>query len=159
MQVGIQYKTACRDEIDFMGHTDRELLESNPYQSPSPNTDRAMTVDGNRHTWWKVVLGGILWAVVGSIPIAGFTALIFRFPVPFAGYMSGPSAIAPAMIASFFYGWLFGGYVILAMLGASVSILASRLRQSVWFMRLGCLFSATAYCFVLATLDWYIGPW
>lgn len=131
----------------------------NPYESTRLEDDHSVPLDGNRHTWWKVVLGGILWAVVGSIPIAGLTALIFRFPVPFAGYMSGPSAMVPAMFASFFYGWLFGGYVIVALLGAFASTVISGLQRSTWVMRIVCLCIATAYCLVLATLDWYIGAW
>ena len=41
---------------------------------------------------------GVLLARVLAFPVAGLFALVFR-PVPFGGYLSGPGAVGPAMMA------------------------------------------------------------
>src|SRR5262245_10419077 len=41
---------------------------------------------------------GAIVGVAATIPLALLCALVFRFPVPFAGYLSGPRAIVPVLI-------------------------------------------------------------
>lgn len=44
--------------------------------------------------------------------------LLYRFPVPSAGYVSGIEAAGSAMFEVVFYGVFFGGFILLGILGA-----------------------------------------
>ena len=44
-------------------------------------------------------------------------ALVYRYPIPFAGYKSGVDAMLPSLLAVVFYG-LMGGFVALGIAGA-----------------------------------------
>lgn len=111
----------------------------------------------------SAALTGALWAIALSFPIAGFMALVFRFPVPIAGMVSGPRGIIPAMIAVAVYGVFLGGFAVIAVTGALAGILLRAFAaDSKHFQLLYIAASAVAALvplFVLATLDWYIGPW
>lgn len=107
---------------------------------------------------------GALMGVVATIPLAIVCALLFRFPVPFAGYLSGPRAILPVLIAVFFYGVLFGGFVVQALLGGVGGLLAEHIgapnrdriaRLCIVFSSIGASIGVVA----LAVLDKIIGPW
>jgi hypothetical protein len=106
---------------------------------------------------------GALWSFVFAFPAAALVVAFFRFPVPFAGYVSGFGAIPSAMLAVIFYG-LFGGFIVLGGLGAAAGMLAYRLRrpdrQSMrrWTFGLAA-FAALLCAIVLAILDKFIGPW
>ena len=67
------------------------------------------------------------------------------------------------MMAVCFYGLPFGGFVALGLLGAISSLLFRALplgrQSSRWIPRIVAIGFATAFCLLLATLDWYIGPW
>lgn len=65
----------------------------------------------------SAVLRGALWAVALAFPLAAICALLYRFPVPFAGYLSGPVAVPLALVAVVFYGIL-GGFPALLTAGA-----------------------------------------
>lgn len=111
--------------------------------------------------WFK--RGGII-GIIATIPLVLLCALVFRFPVPFAGYMSGPSAIYPALIAIFFYGVLFGGFIIQALLGGMGGLLAehSAAHDKHNIKTLCIVFStigAALGVLTLAILDKIIGPW
>jgi hypothetical protein len=109
------------------------------------------------------VLGGALWTILLVFPFAGLCALILRFPVPFAAYESGWSAIPHALAAVRFYGAL-GGFTLLALLGALGGVVAHRVgrpdTRRVWQWTISFA-AAVAFCAVmlLATLDYIIGPW
>ncbi|MBI3931869.1 MAG: hypothetical protein HY317_00510 [Acidobacteria bacterium] len=110
------------------------------------------------------VLVGAVTAVAASFPIAALSALVFRFPVPFAGYMSGPEAVLPALSAVLFYGMALGGFLVQAFLGGLAGLVAqhrgSRDRKRT--ARLCLVFSVLgSACGVLtlSVLDKIIGPW
>ncbi len=110
-----------------------------------------------------VVLTGALWAIAWSFPLAGFLALVFRFPVPLAGIVSGPDGVIPAMFAVAIYGIFLGGFVVIAVTGALSGILLRAVApDSKYFQVLQIVAAAVAACiplFVLATLDMWIGAW
>ncbi len=98
-----------------------------------------------------------------AFPIAMLLALTFRFPIPFAGYRSGVSAVVPALIAVALYGSI-GGFFVIGALGAIVGIAACKIfPRSAKQRHLAILFLASgttlACLLILATLDWIIGPW
>jgi hypothetical protein len=102
-------------------------------------------------------------AVVLAFPMASLCALVFRFPIPFAGYESGVAAAGKAFIAAALYGAL-GGFVLVAVLGAMGGVLADFLMHGfpVRARRLTIILataSAAACVLVMAMLDWIIGPW
>ncbi len=107
---------------------------------------------------------GALVGVAGSPFLAGFSALVFRFPVPFAGYMSGVEAVVPAAIGSLFYGLVLGGFAVQAVLGGFGGITGAR---KAWPDRARMQRQCVAYALVgasigvlsLALLDKVIGPW
>jgi len=111
---------------------------------------------------WPII-GGALAAILLAFPFAALCALVFRFPIPFAAYESGWSAVPHAVAAVRFYGAL-GGFPLLALLGALGGAFAHHMGraepQRVW-RRTISLAAAVAICAVilLATLDYIIGPW
>jgi hypothetical protein len=109
------------------------------------------------------MIGGALSTILLVFPFAALCALVFRFPVPFAAYESGWSAVPHALAAVRFYGAL-GGFPLLALLGAVGGAVAHRMARAdprrVWPWTIS-LAAAVAFCAVLllATLDYIIGPW
>jgi hypothetical protein len=107
---------------------------------------------------------GAIVGIVSTIPLVILCALVFRFPVPFAGYLSGPAAIFPALIGLFFYGVLFGGFIVQAILGGIGGLLAEHFASTDKhdIKRLCNLLSTIGASFgvlTLALLDKIIGPW
>ena len=109
------------------------------------------------------MLRGALWAVALAFPIAAICALLYRFPVPFAGYLTGPVAVPGALAAVVFYGVL-GGFPALLVAGALGGAAAYALgrtaerrvrRLTLAFAGLIALLSVG----LLAVLDKVIGPW
>ena len=99
-----------------------------------------------------------------AFPITALTALLFRFPVPFTGYVAGFKAVIPALIALLFYGILFGGFILLVVLGSIGGFVAAVTwkndqRQSRFAMRMWALFISIVGVLALAVLDKIIGPW
>lgn len=112
--------------------------------------------------YWPVI-GGALLAILLAFPLAALSALLFRFPIPFASYESGWGAALHALAAVRFYGAL-GGFVLLACLGGLGGVAAHRLgkpdRRRVWRWTISlALAVATCAVVLLATLDYIIGPW
>jgi hypothetical protein len=109
------------------------------------------------------MLQSALASALGSIPLAGLIALLFRFPVPFAGIASGPKGMVPAMFGAFFYS-LLGGVFVQAAAGGMAGVLAYVIgrrgapRMNLLTVILG-LAGALPGLLVLAVLDWIIGPW
>lgn len=107
---------------------------------------------------------GAVIGIVATIPLVALCALVFRFPIPLGGYMSGPGAILPALIAILLYGVLFGGFAVQAVLGGLGGLLAEQLaapdkdrvaRLCLVFATIGASFGVL----ILAVLDKIIGPW
>lgn len=65
---------------------------------------------------------GAVYAVIGVFPVAALVALVFRFPIPFAGYKSGFDAMTMTPMAVLLYG-LVGGFCLLAALGAIAGLI------------------------------------
>jgi hypothetical protein len=110
-----------------------------------------------------VIIGGALATILLVFPLAAVCALLFRFPIPFASYESGWTAVPHALAAVRFYGSL-GGFVLLAVLGGLGGVVAHRIgrpdARRVWRWTV-FLAAVVAFCAVmlLATLDYIIGPW
>jgi hypothetical protein len=68
---------------------------------------------------------GLLSAVAGSFLVAPLLALVYKFPIPFSGMESGPVAAVRSLFAVAFYG-VFGGFVVLGVLGAAAGGIASK---------------------------------
>jgi hypothetical protein len=110
------------------------------------------------------IIRGALVSVVATFPLAALCALLFRFPVPFAGYLSGSEAVGPALWAVVFYGGLFGGFVVQAALGGLGGLAAQHwgAPDRMKVTRLSILFGVVASAIgvlTLAILDKIIGPW
>jgi hypothetical protein len=140
-------------------------VDSNPYSSPTaeptPQSDQGERRDGPGLS--RCITQGAVVAVCGSFPLAAIIALLFRFPVPFAGYQSGPDGMIAAMIGAAFYGAL-GGVVVQAMLGGASGIAAYGLGRgkkyaTYQFSVAFGLVAALPGLLFLAVLDWIIGPW
>jgi hypothetical protein len=106
---------------------------------------------------------GAAVATVGVFPAAAAVALVYGFPVPFAGKLGGIAAIVPAMLAVVFYG-VIGGFLVVPPLGALAGFVAGRVnagnaegakRATV----IASLAVSLACAVLLAILDLIIGPW
>ena len=118
-------------------------------------------------------LKGVAAAMLSSLLVALLFAYTFRLPVPLAGYI-GPfgdlntyghgvmDIIQSVLVAWLFYG-IFGGFIIIALSGTVMGLLiGSRYAGSDGKSRVIILWSAAAGSipvFILAVLDYLIGPW
>src|SRR5688572_11875349 len=100
------------------------MMPVNPYDSPSaqPEPSVSGTIRQRSGPLRSALLGAVA-GVLGSFPLAAVVACVFRFPIPFAGYASGPGAMLPALFAALLYG-VIGGAVVQAIAGASGGIAA-----------------------------------
>lgn len=142
--------------------TEPTVSDENPYSPPELND--APITDQKNDTAIRWAARGAVWSVIATFPMAGLIAFAYRFPVPFAGYMSGIRAILPAMIGVIVYGVFLGGLLVVALLGAicgvitarSVSGTVHRKKRIVIFVS---FIVATVGVMFLAVLDKIIGPW
>jgi hypothetical protein len=109
------------------------------------------------------ILLGVITACLGAFPAASLVALLYGFPVPFAGKLHGPAAIGPAAFAVLFYGVL-GGFVVLAVAGAAAASLAfatsdGNARKARGLTVVFALSASLLGAIGLAVLDLFIGPW
>jgi hypothetical protein len=112
---------------------------------------------------FEAILTGAAFCVFGSIPLAGLTALFFRFPVPFAGYVNGLLGVIPAMLGVVFY-LILGGFIILGVLGTAVGLITWNLHHGDGPLRVGilvrnCLLADMLPIALLAVWDLIYGPW
>ena len=89
---------------------------SPPDDGPDRDTNRLSQRPGVRDA---------LYAVVFMFPAAGLMALVYRFPLPFDDYATGPGGVWDAIVATFFYG-LAGGFVLVPGIAAGVGALLRR---------------------------------
>jgi hypothetical protein len=111
----------------------------------------------------RYFLAGAAIAVAASFPLAAITALVFRFPIPFGTYMSGISAVIPALFAAAFYG-VIGGFMLQALLGGlaaglGAAAVAPDHRRAWRRCAAFAVLAAVPGVLILAVLDWIIGPW
>jgi hypothetical protein len=125
-----------------------------------------MLPDQTRGIRWIVVRAALLGALLTiglAFPSAALLALVYRFPVPFAGYESGLAAVPHALLAVALYGVL-GGFAALGIAGSVAGVLiqqsAARSGRRPFPLMCGV---AAAIAFVaalsLSVLDKVIGPW
>jgi hypothetical protein len=137
----------------------------NPYDPPltacptKPITVRRSARE--QYLLWAGVGAGI--AAVGSVPLAGLIGAFFRFPVPMAGYVSGPEGFLWSMVAAIMYGAL-GGVLVQLVAGSVGGVISYELSRRygappLRFVIVGGLLSALPGLLLLAVLDWFIGPW
>lgn len=141
-----------------MSSNEESKVDANPFRSPASESPPAPS---NRRATWRLSVYCALLSVLLTVPLAGACALFFRFPAPFAGYLSGIEAVVPAMFAVMFYGIVFGVYLLVSLFAAAGGSFVSRMGPYRQSMRLvGAAFLPAAIMVVLlVTLDWYIGPW
>ncbi len=118
---------------------------------------------GGGGTARSAVVRGALLTVALAFPFAAICALVYRFPVPFGGYVTGPAGMPRTLIAVVFYGIL-GGFPALLVLGALGGAAAYALgrpevgrirRLTLAFAGLIALLAVA----LLAILDKLISPW
>jgi len=107
-------------------------------------------------------LKGAIAALLASLPIAVVFAVIYRFPIPFVGYVHGIENIRTVPIAWIFYN-LFGGFIVLLGGGAIIgTIVGSRFendaKKNVMIVLWSAIFAMCCVA-VLSVLDKIIGPW
>jgi peptidoglycan/LPS O-acetylase OafA/YrhL len=78
--------------------------------------------------------------------------------------MTGPESVIPVLIAVVFYGGLFGGFIVPAILGGLGGLAAQRWggsdRRRIARLRIILALLGAALCvFTMAILDKIIGPW
>ncbi|PXX71366.1 hypothetical protein DFR70_101788 [Nocardia tenerifensis] len=112
---------------------------------------------------WKAALVAAGAAIALAPPAAALVAVIYRFPVPLSGYVSGFAGAGTAAVASLFY-LVLGGAPLLGILAGAAGFAAARSAKGdtrrLWrrtFAAAACvaLLSAVA----LAVLEFFIGPW
>ncbi|MBL9161840.1 MAG: hypothetical protein JNL18_03765 [Planctomycetaceae bacterium] len=109
-----------------------------------------------------LTLGGLL-AVAFMFPLAGLTALLYQFPVPIAGMVTGWQGVLPAMLGLPIYaalGWVLIPIALGVLSGAAARRLAGadgrRARRITIALAAMSAFACTT---TLATIDKLIGPW
>ena len=109
------------------------------------------------------IIWGAVSATVLAFPLAALCAIVYRFPVPFAGYASGIDDVPYVLMGVLFYG-LLGGFPVLAAAGVLAGWAAHHTGQPDprAVRRLALTFggvSASLAVVLLAVLDKLIGPW
>lgn len=105
----------------------------------------------------KVSLFSLLLAPVA----AALVGLLWRFPVPLSGYISGPQAIIIAPVATLFF-LLLGGAVAIPLVAIAVHVLLTRTAGRPASSRTALLAGGTAallFALFMASLEFIIGPW
>jgi hypothetical protein len=106
----------------------------------------------------RFLLGSFV-ANIASFPLAALTALVFRFPIPFGDYASGPNAIIPALYAVVFYEML-GGFLVQSVLGGIAALIPPPNHERTWIRSAAAAaLAAVPGVLILSVLDWMIGPW
>ena len=94
-------------------------------------------------TRFLAALRGALWCIALSFPSAILLMIIWRFPIPFVGYRSGPGFLKESVWAVGFYGIL-GGFVLwgiclgiaklVSNFSASSTTIATNAFIGIWFV-------------------------
>ena len=106
---------------------------------------------------------GLLCSLLAVYPVVASLVLFYRFPFPFAGYLSGAEYVLPSLLAVLFYGIVCGGFLVLGLLSAVASwliwICNIRGRSELVFHIVSGICVAFLCAGTLAILDKIIGPW
>jgi hypothetical protein len=129
---------------------------------PSPSSDiRCSEIGTGIGNAFLSVGTGIGTAFLLAFPLASVIALVYRFPIPLVGILSGPNAMVAAMYAVLFYGMI-GGAVALGFVGLLAGIIGhcwhpfgNRWATIILLAAIG----DTVLLLILASLDMIIGPW
>lgn len=147
-------------------------MDENPYQSPEPGQVASHFMGSDRDTTkgrvgcLSVDLVVLIAALLAAPLVAAFVALIYRFPIPFSGYESGPRAFTRAFFAGLLYE-AFGGFLVVGLCGIVAGIIASRIAKEIEADWKSSLLLAFAFALaadvppvlLLAMLDKIVGPW
>ncbi|WP_378740718.1 hypothetical protein [Nocardia brasiliensis] len=111
----------------------------------------------------KAAIGGAVGAVVLVPLAAAIVAVVYRFPVPLAGYARGFGGAGSAALGSLFY-LVLGGAPVVAILGAAGGFVVARSAgHDTGRVRGRVLVVAAAVALLaavtLAVLEFFIGPW
>lgn len=122
------------------------------------------------------ILKGIVSAFISSFLLVVLFAFLFRFPVPFAGYIGPVDAlgtypdeigdmggtIAEISIAWFFY-VAYWGFAVLILAGGVTGYLVGRMHPGSEIINakifIWSFVVTTVPVFILSILDYIIGPW
>lgn len=109
----------------------------------------------------KAAIAGAVAAVVMVPLAAAIVAVVYRFPVPLAGYAHGFGGAGSAALGSLFY-LVLGGAPVVAILGAAGGFVAARsARRGTGRVRVLVAAAVVALlaAITLAVLEFFIGPW
>ncbi|WP_433654504.1 hypothetical protein ACQPW1_27630 [Nocardia sp. CA-128927] len=105
---------------------------------------------------------GAVAAVVLSPLAAAIVAVVYRFPVPLSGYARGFGEAGSAALGSLLY-LVFGGVLVVGILGAAGGFVAARSASDVRRVRRRTVAAAAAVALLaaitMAVLEFFIGPW
>ncbi len=120
----------------------------------------------------KAILRGILWVFFGMFPAALLVGMLYRFPIPFRGYVNGWEMFQEGLNETMELIWLliqavtyytfWGGFIPLALLGTIAGLLGRWLGRPdhgdlyARNIALGLGFALAAF---LSVLDKIVGPW
>ena len=117
-----------------------EIPESQSPQAGGPASDATRLGD-------RPDVRDALFGLLFMFPAAALVALVYRFPVPFGGYVRGPAGAWSAMLATLFYG-LAGGFVVVPLVAA----LAGRTLRRLGFGRTGLALAPLIAAFLYAAI-------
>ena len=120
----------------------------------------------------KAILRGILWTFLVILPAAFIVAILYRFPIPFRGYIRGWDLFSEGpdtsmellwlLLQAAFYYIIWGGFILLALLGTVAGLAGwwlgkpDRVNRFTRYIALGL---ALVTAIVLSVLDKIIGQW
>lgn len=120
----------------------------------------------------KAILRGIMWVFIWIFPSALAVGSIYRFPVPFRGYVSGAELFQEGprgtmeliwmLLQAVLYYTAWGGFLVLAVLGAVAGLAGWRLGKPDHvnrYVRNLALGLTLATAGALSVLDKIIGRW
>ena len=119
----------------------------------------------------KAILRGILWTSLGTLPAAFIVAILYRFPIPFRGFIRGWDLFSEGpdtsmellwlLLQAAFYYTVWGGFIPLAVLGTIAGLAGGGWASPIELAgtrqhRPG---SGLVTAMVLSVLDKIIGKW
>lgn len=118
---------------------------STAHASPDPDADSPRLRD-------RPGIRDALYSVLFMFPAAALVAVVYRFPLPLGGTVSGPAGAWNAMLATLFYG-LVGGFVVVPLLAVVMgALLRRRGHRQTALVTVPSVSAALLYALVLAAL-------